>query len=292
MKLVKNWTTRWTTMLALLLFIPQCHGGDAAGSGASFLSPIQDYFTHWFDRVSKTQAEQPHWVTPLVTVTPRLEEELRYDQFWQSRPNNQTYNSFGGGKGLELIPTERTEIILGVPAYQATHGPKPVDGWADENFLLKYRALSANETNGNYILTFFLGAAVPSGSQTYTTHETVITPSVAFGKGWGDFDIQSTLGVSAPDGREKQLGVPVAWNTAFQYHVAKYFWPEFEVNYTYWPSGDRDGINQVYLTPGLLIGRFPLWERLGLTVGVGYQIAVTARPTFYNNAILSVRLPF
>src|SRR5690349_18005915 len=25
----------------------------------------------WFQRVSHTQSEQPHWITPLVTVTPR-----------------------------------------------------------------------------------------------------------------------------------------------------------------------------------------------------------------------------
>ena len=30
-------------------------------------------------RASATQAEQPHWVTPLVTVTPRLEQEFRTD---------------------------------------------------------------------------------------------------------------------------------------------------------------------------------------------------------------------
>jgi len=80
---------------------------------------IVDYFRNWFVRVSKTQAEQPHWVTPLVTVTPRLEQELRYDQIWQSRPNGQTLTSFGGGKGLELIPTEQIEVILGIPAWQS-----------------------------------------------------------------------------------------------------------------------------------------------------------------------------
>src|SRR5438477_10209310 len=29
--------------------------------------------TSWFDRVLTTKAEQPRWMTPLVTVTPRLE---------------------------------------------------------------------------------------------------------------------------------------------------------------------------------------------------------------------------
>jgi len=48
------------------------------------LASAQDgYFTDWFPRVDKTQAEQPHWITPLATTTPRLEEEVRYDQWWQ-----------------------------------------------------------------------------------------------------------------------------------------------------------------------------------------------------------------
>ncbi len=43
-------------------------------------SDVTDYFEQWFDRVDRTQAEQPHWITPLATTTPRLEEEFRYDQ--------------------------------------------------------------------------------------------------------------------------------------------------------------------------------------------------------------------
>jgi len=41
---------------------------------------VEDYFADWFDRVEAVQASQPHWMTPLVTVTPRLEQEVRYDQ--------------------------------------------------------------------------------------------------------------------------------------------------------------------------------------------------------------------
>jgi|HubBroStandDraft_2_1064218.scaffolds.fasta_scaffold1319010_1 hypothetical protein len=36
----------------------------------TFFSPVGDYFANWFSRVSETQSEQPHWVTPVVTVTP------------------------------------------------------------------------------------------------------------------------------------------------------------------------------------------------------------------------------
>ena len=39
--------------------------------------PIADYFLHWFDRSNAAQASQPHWMTPITTVTPRLEQEYQ-----------------------------------------------------------------------------------------------------------------------------------------------------------------------------------------------------------------------
>jgi hypothetical protein len=34
-------------------------------------------FRSWLDMVSASQAAQPSWMTPLVTATPRLEQEFR-----------------------------------------------------------------------------------------------------------------------------------------------------------------------------------------------------------------------
>jgi hypothetical protein len=62
-------------------------------------------------------------MTPVVTVTPRLEQECRYDQSWQNRGDFVGQTSYGGGKGLELIPTLNTEVIIGVPAYQTRKAP-------------------------------------------------------------------------------------------------------------------------------------------------------------------------
>src|SRR5579859_214960 len=116
-----------------------------ASNSASPLSAVGQYFADWFPRVTRIQSEQPHWVTPVVTVTPRLEEEFRYDQFWQGNQKGVATDNFGGGKGLELIPFQNTEIILGVPAWFAhdgaiqqankkKHTKPPGDGWADETF--------------------------------------------------------------------------------------------------------------------------------------------------------------
>jgi len=231
---------------------------------------IGDAFDSWLTMVDRTQAAQPHWITPLVTVTPRLEQELRSDFVWEDEPNGRSTTIYGNGKGLELIPMEYVEVILGIPPYIDRSNGR-ASGFGDESFLVKYRLLAGNESAGNYIVTAFLGLAVPTGDQALTLRHTVFTPTLAAGKGWGDFDVQSTLAVSVPDDAPGGLGTPVLWNAALQYRIVQKLWPEFEVNVTSWPNGDKSGKMQVFLTPGVVIGRLPLWGRLGLTVGSGFS---------------------
>ena len=160
-----------------------------------------------------------------------------------------------------------------MPAWESEDTSPRKEGWADESFLLKYRLLSANEEEGDYILTAFMGLSVPTGSAAYSLNHYVFTPTVAFGKGWGDFDCQGTLGVSVPDdgSAPSGAGTPLLLNTAFQYRVMKKLWPEVEVNYTHWPNGKHEGLDQAFITPGLVIGKIPIAGRLGLTVGAGFQ---------------------
>jgi hypothetical protein len=282
--------------VAIALTTQPCAAQTASTSSSSaFGSAIVDYFANWFKRATQIQSEQPHWVTPVVTVTPRLEQEFRYDQFWQANPHGAATDNFGGGKGIELIPFQNTEIILGIPAWIAHNGHIPhenSDGWADETFLIKYRLLSANEEEGNYIVTAFMGFSAPTGDDGNSNRHGIFTPTIAGGKGFGNFDVQTTAGISLPDGGLQRLGMPLAWNTAFQYRVLKYAWPEFEVNYTWWPNGAREGQTQVYLTPGIVIGRIPIHDRVGITAGFGYQVAVTNHPTYHHAAIFTGRIPF
>jgi hypothetical protein len=46
------------------------------------------YFSNWFQRVDKTQSEQPNWITPIATTTPRLEEEDAQGTFGVHIPTN------------------------------------------------------------------------------------------------------------------------------------------------------------------------------------------------------------
>lgn len=260
---------------------------------SSALAWSQDgYFSQWFDRVNETQAEQPHWITPLATTTPRLEQEIRYDQLWQVNARGITTDNYDGGKGLELIPFKKVEVILNAPPYLAHNNPAVHDGFGDIAFLVKYRMLSANEEHGSYILTAFLGWSLPTGSHTNGALHAVITPTIAYGKGFGNFDVQGTFGVGLPAGDTSLVGRNFAWNNTLQYRLLRKFWPEVELNSTFFQDGKNDGQKQNFVTPGLILGRFHLWRRVGLTFGGGYQIATTRFHTSNHNAILSVRVPF
>jgi hypothetical protein len=243
-------------------------------------------------------------MTPLVTVTPRLEQEVRYDQFWKHLPNGASLHNYDTGKGLELIPTTTNEVILGLPAYQERQlgRRRAVTGWGDYPFLLvKQRLFSENEQSGNAIVTAFLQVTARTGSRAYTGNSWIVTPTIAGGKGWGDFDIQATMGVIIPATKLDTTGSQLVTNVAFQYHLLKYFWPEFELNDTIWLSGSqRGGKDQLFLTPGLILGRFVLDGRVKAAIGAGYQFAVSPSqrtvgpldPVYDHNWILSARLTF
>jgi hypothetical protein len=275
-------------------------------------------FASWLDMVSASQAAQPHWMTPLVTVTPRLEQEFRWDFYDQqngtgSQGNGQQIVNYGGpgGARVELIPAYNWEVILAAPSFETASGPKgSAEGWGDwPAFLVKYRILSANEQNGNYIVTAFFQMSDPLGTPAKISNNILTAqPTLAFGKGWGDFDIQTTIStqipVSAlaspgntPSMNMANFGDPILWNTAFQYHFMEYFWPELEVNYEYWPNGEHVGLSQVLLTPGLILGRFKIGmdsptRPINLIVGAGYQFAVTPNPVIQNNVVVTARVTF
>jgi len=266
---------------------------------SSGYSSFGDYLAHWFDRVDQAQASQPHWITPIATVTPRLEEEFRYDQFFEHLGNGANLYNFDGGKGLELIPTTTNEVIFNLPPYLDRTDLEQAHGLGDwPFFLVKQRLLSANEENGNYILTAFLAGQAPVGASPFTNHTYVVTPTLAGGKGWGNFDIQATVGVPIPTNLESTVGTSLVTNVALQYHLGKYFWPEFEFNDTYWFDGEREGKNQLFLTPGIIFGRFPLGGRAKLIVGVAYQFTVSKQtfdpltPMYDRVWLLTSRIAF
>lgn len=268
--------------------------------GLAFLSsPILvhaqgSFIDGWQARATKTQGEQPHWVTPLVTVTPRLEQEFRYDFTRQIAPAGTDTWNYGNGKGLELIPFSRVEVIFNIPPY-IEHNTKAVDGFGDTTFLLKYRFFARNEKSGDSIITAFMGASVPTGTYKNGSVAGTLTPTLAVGKGFGKFDVVSTAGAALPTSHTTALGRPIAWNATLQENVAKFVWPEVEFNDTFYKGGPSDGHVQGFVTPGVMFGRFHVSKehpRLGVTFGAGEEIAVTHFHNYNHVLVFSGRIPF
>jgi len=267
-----------------------------------------DGVNDWRLMVEGSKEAQPHWITPIATITPRLEQEIRLDLTKQYMTNGSTYTNYGSGKGLELIPTENTEIVINFPNYQTRVGVASSTvnsyinrAWQDETLLVKYRFLSANEESGNYILTGFLGASIPTGNDysTYSNQKEVYTATLAAGKGLGSrengLDLQSTLGLSSIAGEQKKSGtnIPsVAWNTTLQAHIYKYFWPEVEMNVSHFEDGPAHGKNQIIMTYGLVLGRFQVADNSNFIIGVGYQNAISDYTLYSHGWNLSSRLTF
>lgn len=273
---------------------------------ACFASPAaaqttDDFITSWLAMVTSTQDAQPRWMTPLVTVTPRLEQEFRLDYYSETLNNHAHLDNYGAGKGLEIIPTPDTEIIIGVPPYEtrdSNTGKSLADGWGDwPAFLIKYRLLTSTEDQGNYVVTGFFQLSAPTGNTAFTNRFFILQPTLAFGKGWGDFDIQATVseqfGVWGTSGGEKNFGNPVLVNATAQYHLFDVLWPEVELNATWWPGGLKQGKIQTFVTPGIIFGRFQIHDRVRLIMGIGYQIAASpVAPAYRDNLLLTVRTTF
>ena len=268
-----------------------------AEEGGSFIA-------HYQARVTATQAEQPHWVTPLVTVTPRLEQEVRADFVRQTNPKLYNTWNFDNGKGLELIPERHIELLFNLPPYLAHAAPGVKDGFGDVSFNSKYRFFARNEEHGNAIITAFLAGTVPTGKNANGSCCATATPTLAVGKGFGLVALTSTAGGSFAASHSRKLGHTVAWNSVVQYHLARhgaahFFWPEAEINSSFFFGGVNDGKRMAFATPGLLIGRIPLSHdgegkpgRLGLTFGAGEQIALTHFHTYNHGLVFTVRMPF
>ncbi len=266
-------------------------------TGDSFIARYQA-------RVSATQAEQPHWITPLVTVTPRLEQEIRSDFVRQTNTKLQDTWNFGNSKGLEIIPARRIELLFNAPPFFVHQDDAGNDGFGDVSFNSKFRFFARNEENGNAIITAFLAGTVPTGKNGNGSCCATATPTLAVGKGFGLLALTSTAGGSLPASNRKKLGHTITWNSVAQYRiartgVARFFWPEIESNSSFFVGGANDGKATTFLTPGIVIGRIPLDHtaegkpgRLGLTFGAGEQIAVTHFHSTNHNLIFTMRMPF
>ena len=253
----------------------------------------QDGWVHaWLRAVDTARASQPHFVAPIVTTHVMLVQQYRYDMSWQQDPSgNTTTANYGASRGLEIIPTTHLEVGISPPPY-LVHQSNTPDGIGDLAWQVKFRISSRTEHKGDYFVGFFMGSSFPTGDPPNGTGHTILTPTFAAAKGLGPWDIQSTVGANLPASGTATLGRTIIFNTAVNYRIRGKVWPMLEQNSTFWSGGTLDGKKQVFLTPALILGSFPLAERLHVAVGGGLQTAVTSYHQYNHRWILSVRFPF
>ncbi|MCU1285384.1 MAG: hypothetical protein JWO13_1734 [Acidobacteriales bacterium] len=253
----------------------------------------QDDWVHaWLRSVDETRASQPHFVSPIVTTHVMLVQQYRYDMSWQQDPTGGTVTSnYGASRGVEIIPTTRLEVGIFPPPY-LVHQSNVTDGFGDFSCQVKLRAFSATEGKGDYFVGFFLGGSLPTGTAPNGLEHAVLSPTFGAAKGLGPWDFQSTIGANLPVSGTNVLGRTIIFNTAVDYRIKGKIWPMLEQNSTFWSGGTMDGMKEVFLTPGLVLGTVQIGERLHLGVGGGVQIAATRFHQFNHRWILSVRFPF
>ncbi|MFZ0774164.1 MAG: transporter [Candidatus Sulfotelmatobacter sp.] len=253
------------------------------------------FFTSWEDRVRDTLAQQPSWPIPVVTASSGLLQVFRTDFVRQIAPAGTDTWNYDNSKGFNVVPWYNVEFDALAPPY-IQHNSKTEDGFGDFSMTLKYRLAAGNESHGNYSLSFSTTGTLPTGSYKNGSLAATVSPTVCGGKGFGRFDVQSTVGAVLPAGDTAKLGRVVVWNAVAQYRIGKLFWPEIENNATFYHGGANDGRLQNFVTPGLMLSKFKLERdprnRVALVVGGGMQIATSQFHAYNHGLVLTARMLF
>ena len=262
----------------------------------SALMAQNNFFTSWESRVKATSAKQPGWAVPVFAPTSTIVQLARFDaQHQWSSTRTETWN-YDSGKGFNFIPFARAEFDINLPPLIQHNTPKAVDGAGDFSMVMKYRPFAGAAEHHNYSTAFQMIFTVPTGSYKNGTPVSTLTPTVVAGKGYKKFDLQSSLGAILPTSSSLSIGRTIQWNTVAQYQVGKFFWPEVEVNASYFHLGPNDGKNQTFITPGFMISKIKLnhdpKSRLALVAGTGMQIATSSFHAYNHNLVLTSRIIF
>jgi len=260
------------------------------------------FFNQWLARTSATQAKQPAWAVPVITTFTGLIQVARTDFIRQITPARTNTWNLDNSKGLNLVPWANTELVVDLPPFIKHNLPAPAsskDGFGDFSFLAKYRSATGNAKHGSYTLSAWALTTVPTGSYKNGSINASVQPNVGGGKGFGNFDVQTTLGATLPTGAAAvtATGRPILWNTVAQYRIGKLFWPELESNATFYKGGSNDGKTQEFISPGIIIGKCALHpsnpkSRPGLAFGAAMQVATSHFHTYNHALVLTTRWVF
>jgi hypothetical protein len=190
-----------------------------------------------------------------------------------------------------LVPWYNVEFDTLAPPY-IQHNSSAKDGAGDFSWLLKYRLAAGNPENGDYSVSFSWAGTLPTGSDKNGNLAATVSPTLYAGKGFGRFDLQSTLGAVLPAGDSSKLGRPVVWNAVGAISYRQILLAGDRKQWTFYHGGPNDGRVQNFVTPGLMLSKCKLEHhprnRLALVLGGGMQIATSQFRT-YNHGLVLLR---
>jgi hypothetical protein len=233
---------------------------------------------------------------PLITSSSGIVQLARADFVRQYTSTHTLTWNYDNSKGFDFIPYYNTEVDINLPPYIQHNNPKVMDGAGDFSMVLKYRLFASSAEQHNFVASFQVAGVGATGSYKNGSARNSINPTLVAGKGFGKFDVQSSLGGTLPTGSINTIGRTIVWNTVGQYLVGKMFWPELEVNSTFYNRGPNDGKNQTFVTPGLMVSKVKLRhdprDRLAVVFGAGMQIATSSYHAYNHGLVISSRITF
>jgi len=240
-------------------------------------------------------AQQPAWMGPLIQTDSRLTQSARLS-FSNSYTSNGTQTvNYGNYHTVGLIAEDRVQFNFMAPPYVQNNSAGHRDGFGDMMAEMKYRIASGNAGHGNFAVTAMVCESLPTGSYQNGAPTAVYYPTLAAGKMWGRFDVQTTLGGTMPTGKIAAQGRSIEWNTTGQVLAGAHLWIDVEDNAIYNYGGPVDGKTENFVTPAAFyVVRRKAWKATHpvFVPGMGMQIATSRFHTFNHNLIPEVRVLF
>jgi hypothetical protein len=241
------------------------------------------------------KAVQPTWMGPLIQPDSRFTQLLRLSFSNSYTPSGAQTVNYGNYHTVGVIANNRMQFNFMAPPYVQNNSAAVKDGFGDAMVEAKYRIASGNAAHGNFALTALACYSVPTGSYQNGAPSGVWYPTVAVGKMWGRFDLQTTLGGMMPTGRIWAQGRQIQWNTTGQMLVGTKLWLDLEDNANYNYGGPLDGTTENFLTPAAFyVVKRKAWKPAHaiFVPGVGMQIATSRFHPYNHNLIPELRVLF
>jgi hypothetical protein len=264
-------------------------------SGAAAASAQQSFYEGFRAHNAQMTAVQPTWMGPLIQTDARLAQSVRLSFSNSYTPARTQTVSYGNYHTLGLIFGDRIQLNLIAPPYIQNNFAALKDGFGDTQVETKYRIASGNAEHGNYAVTAKLTYNAPTASHLNGAATTVWVPTLAAGRAWGRFDVQTALGGILPTGKIAAQGRGVEWNTTAQVLAGTNLWLDVENNALFNRGGPNDGKTQNFLTPAAFyVLRRKAWKpaHAAVVLGVGMQIATSSFYLYNHNLIFEARILF